>query len=145
MRHKLLSFFHLPPADRLGLLQAWLLLLGVDLGLRWLSFTRLQALLSRAANPHQPDNPAETVRRWLVDLAGRNHLYPMTCLRRALALQWLLARRGVQTRLRFGVKKEANELIAHAWLEREGIPVSEPELVTERYAALQPFLAAQTD
>lgn len=128
-------------------MQAWLLLLGIDLGLRWLSFTRLQAWLHRTANPRQPDNPAEMIRRWrwLVDLAGRNHLYPMTCLRRALALQMLLARRGVQTRLRFGVKKEASGLTAHAWLERDGAPISEPELVTERYAALQPFLAAQTD
>ena len=70
-------------------------------------------------------------------IASRNHLVPMTCLRRALTLQWLLVRRGIQTELRIGVKKNSNQRIeAHAWLEYSGTPIGEPEVVTERYAIL---------
>ena len=55
-----------------------------------------------------------------VKLAARNHLYPMTCLRQALALKALLGGQGIVTNLRFGVRKENDKLLAHAWLEYEG-------------------------
>jgi hypothetical protein len=62
----------------------------------------------------------------------------MTCLRRSLALQWLLRRRGIDTELRFGVRRVAGDpgLEAHAWLERHGHPVSEPEALTGQFTQL---------
>ncbi len=47
----------------------------------------------------------------------------MTCLRQALVLQWLLARRAIATELRIGIRREAGRLMAHAWLELEGAPL----------------------
>ncbi len=74
---------------------------------------------------------------WIVRTAGRNHFHPMSCLRRALVLQWLLGKRGIQTDLRFGARSVEGQLQAHAWLERNGKLVSEPEVVYERFSVLK--------
>ncbi|MFQ5524545.1 MAG: lasso peptide biosynthesis B2 protein, partial [Acidimicrobiia bacterium] len=59
------------------------------------------------------------------------------CLRRTIALAWLLRRRGIATTLRIGVTREGGDLVAHSWLQSE-----EGELFglseTETYALLSP-------
>ena len=43
------------------------------------------------------------------------------CLTQALALQWLLRRRGEKVQVHIGVRKnEDGVFAAHAWLEKEG-------------------------
>jgi hypothetical protein len=59
----------------------------------------------------------------LVAAAAQHHLYPMTCLRQALVLQWLLARQAIPTELRIGVRRDGGRLMAHAWLELAGAPL----------------------
>ena len=127
--------------DRGLLLQAWVLLLAVDLGLRVLPFRRVQALVARGqrgAGDTPAGEAAATSARLerLVGIAARHHLYPMRCLRRALALQWLLGRRGIAAELRLGVRKEADHLAAHAWLECAGRPLGEPPDIDARYVPL---------
>ncbi len=70
--------------------------------------------------------PPDAVRRiaWLTDVTGRRVL-GVTCLTRALAVARLLARRGVATEVRIGVRKVEGQLAAHAWVEREGRPLNE--------------------
>ncbi len=60
----------------------------------------------------------------------------MHCLRRSLALQRMLNRRGIPTTLRFGVRQEATELKAHAWLECDGRPICEMEDIEIHYPPL---------
>lgn len=48
-----------------------------------------------------------------------------TCLTRSLVLQWILARRGIGTELKVGVRNEGDGLQAHAWLECGGVPVND--------------------
>ncbi len=48
-----------------------------------------------------------------------------TCLTRSLVLHWILARRGIGTELKVGVRNEGDGLHAHAWLECGGVPVSD--------------------
>jgi hypothetical protein len=113
------------------LARSWFLLLTIDLGLRLLSFKKVQALLQIGASARSTsDDPASLIRRlgWLVAIAARHHLYPMTCLRRSLALQRLLAGSGVAADLRLGVRKQDGALQAHAWLEWDGQPVGEAGL-----------------
>ncbi len=100
----------------------WLLV--ADLALRALPYRRAAALLSGRLR-RRPDGLVLSDEASLdlaarVDSAARYHLYPMQCLRRALVLRRLLARRGVQSEIRFGVRKEGGRLIAHAWVERDG-------------------------
>jgi len=50
-----------------------------------------------------------------------NKIPDATCLTRAQALQIMLARRGVSTRLMLGVARpNSDEFRAHAWLEKDG-------------------------
>ena len=141
---KLRFALSLPLRDWWLLIQAWVLLLAVDLGLRWLSFHQLQAWLDRYQGGIPKRGEVAQVRpviqhtRRMAEIARRHHLYRMTCMRHALALQWLLARQGVRTDLRFGVNRDSGALKAHAWLEYDGVPIGEPEKITEQFALLTP-------
>jgi len=141
VRRKLGGATTTPRRDWAVLAQAWLLLLAVDWCLRALSFRRVQRLVAlgrRRAGEAAGDTALAIAGRLqkLVDVAARNHLYPMGCLRRSLALQWLLGRRGIVAELRIGVRREGEGLRAHAWLECGGQPVGEPEGVGAEFAPL---------
>jgi hypothetical protein len=135
----------LPPGALLGAARAWLLLLAVDLGLRLFSFRRVQAWAQRSGGNRRSLASAAEARARVrqlseqVDRAADHHLVPMRCLRRTLALQWLLGRAGIASTLRIGVRKEAGRLLAHAWLEKDGLPLTEPQAVTDRFVPLEPF------
>jgi len=125
------------PADLRAFAQAWIVLLAADLSLRVLSYPRVERLFAPAP-ARRAENEEEVARlAWGVAAAARRHLYPMRCLPRALCLCWLLGRRGFAAELRIGVAREGGELLAHAWVERDGRPVGE-EGVAERFAALGP-------
>jgi hypothetical protein len=108
------------------LIRAWWLLLAADLALRWFSFQKVQRLFIAmpAATPSAKFSKAQRIVR-RVDIAARHHLYSMTCLRRALVAQRLLAECGLATELRIGVRKTGPQLEAHAWVEFEGVPIGE--------------------
>jgi len=127
-------------ADYWTLTHCWALLLQADLALRLLPFSLLQrgAISAVDAGDRPPGAAAAEVRRLdrLVRIAARRHLYPMTCLRRSLVLQWLLRRAGIPAELKLGVRREGDGIAAHAWIEYLGQPVGEPEGI-EQYARLQ--------
>ncbi len=129
MRRKLSTARTLSLQDWWTLLQAWILLLAFDLGLRVLPFPLVQkAAALRQKDKHVDSHGAFSQfnnLQWLVRIAARNHLYEMTCLRQSLALQWLLARRGIPAELRIGVRKQTGALEAHAWVECAGQAIGE--------------------
>lgn len=139
MHAKFRSFLSFSPIDRRLFVKAWWTLLEADVRLRRTPFPSVQAW-ALAAGPTRSigADPAVTIRDgWaMVDTAARNHLYPMTCLRKSLALQRLLVRQNIHTELRFGVRKESNQLQAHAWLEYQGQPIGQSEKLTQEYAVL---------
>jgi hypothetical protein len=59
----------------------------------------------------------------------------MTCLRRSLVLQKMLSKRGIATELKIGVRKEAGQLSAHAWVEYQGKSLGEIERVNEQFSS----------
>lgn len=142
IRRKLSRLRDLPGRDRWLLARAAALLMAVDLGLRTAGFVRVRRWLERsgeerAARPVTPERwvEAEAIARVVV-AAARHHLYPMTCLRRALVLERLLAERGIPAVLRIGVRKDKEGFRAHAWVECDGRALSEPEAVERRFASL---------
>ncbi len=141
MLDKLRHAARLSPNDWLYFFQAWFWLLVFDLGLRTRPFPELQAYAAElGAHPAPaPEQTANLIRalKTAVDHARWNHLYPMTCLRRALTLQKMLTKHGLATELKIGVRKEAGQLSAHAWLEYQGKPLGEAERITEIYRPLQ--------
>jgi Transglutaminase-like superfamily len=93
----------------------------------------LHGWLGSPAVAGTPGDLAATASR-MVRAAARNSVFPSTCLERSLALWWLLARRGVAAQLRIGVRKSGEKFEAHAWVEREGQAIDEPEGAHLHYA-----------
>jgi len=115
-------FLGLPAAERWLLIKAALLLGSTKLGLKLLPFRILRRLAgslsgSKAWLPATDRFSAERI-AWAVELVGR--YVPSTCLSRALSAQIFLARRGYPVLLHFGVVKEGERFLAHAWLESGG-------------------------
>jgi hypothetical protein len=137
-------FRRLSCPERGAFLAAMWLLPLTALGLRWLGFRRWQIVLARStrlpglrATGDMGDqaSQAQDIAR-MVRVAARYGPCPATCLHQSLTLWWLLRRRGIASTLRIGVRKEANRLEAHAWVERLGIAVSEAE---DPYLRFVPF------
>ncbi len=122
-------------------MRAWLLLLWVELGLRKFSYARVSHWFTpKQPRQHTPESedPNRLIKRiWqLVDMASRNHILTITCLRRSLVAQRLLSQQGIPVELRFGVKKDGGLIQAHAWLEYQGQVIGDPEQLSKAYEPL---------
>ena len=72
----------------------------------------------------------------IVDIAARHGLYRTNCLKKALALWFLLNRQNIFSVLHIGVQKDEEvSLKAHAWLECGGIPLIDPKDIGEHFAS----------
>ena len=114
--------------ERRLLAQALLLLPVSGLALRLVSLRRWQAILSGFAPRQAP--VAEANREAQPDLAGTvarmvraaavRGPYRAPCLPRAVTVWWLLRRVGLESDIRFGVRRHGDRLEAHAWVECRG-------------------------
>ena len=132
--------------DWLTLVEAWWVLLGFYLALRWLSYDRLRTLIR--LNSDEKADPVRTlaIARRLhkrIYLASRLHLLSMTCLPRAFALRWMLARHGIPAQLRIGIGKTATGILAHAWVDVKGETIGESEDIPERVKILDTMASKQ--
>jgi hypothetical protein len=74
---------------------------------------------------------------WAVGAVNRRLFPDRPCLTQALAARYLLARRGVATRLHIGVARgDGGVLSAHAWLERDGRVLIGGDQSRSRYQVL---------
>jgi len=78
----------------------------------------------------------------MVNAADRHGLVHPSCLVKSLTLWWLLGRQGIPSQLRVGIRKEGGNLEAHAWVERGGTALNEPEERHHHYAAFDAALAS---
>jgi hypothetical protein len=130
--------------DRLrALMLAWLMLPLVDLSLRITSMVRVRRRLGTVSRwlPLEPARDPHAAARAdyrLVAAAARRQPWSMGCLRRTLVLEALLRARGVATDLHFGARREGQGLVAHCWLELDGVPVGESAEDLAHYVPLHP-------
>jgi hypothetical protein len=78
----------------------------------------------------------------MVRAAARYGIGQPNCLKVSLALWWLLARQGIASDLRVGVRKDGEKLEAHAWVECGGVALNEPESPHQHFAAFGAALAS---
>lgn len=139
MRTKLKAWRSLPREDRSNFARAWTYLFVARVALPVMPLPQVGALLDHlpmgSARDARPLPAAHLAR--LVDVAARNHVRPMTCLSRSLALRTLLHRQGGEADLRIGVRREEDRLKAHAWVEQAGAPVGEPADTAGLFAPLE--------
>jgi hypothetical protein len=110
-------------------------LITIQMALHVVKFPRLLAWATRARPRRGVQWPPESIARiaWLVDAGGR--LMRRRCLTRSLTLARLLAQRGLTVDVRIGVRRDADRLEAHAWVECMG------DALNERPRQLQTFAA----
>jgi transglutaminase superfamily protein len=122
-------------------LRATVLLPLVALSLRWRGFRATQATLQRFLSNDNQQSDASLVRRvapltaHMINAADRHGLVHPSCLAKSLTLWWLLARQGISSHLRIGIRKKEEKFEAHAWVERDGIALNEPDEHHYHYAA----------
>src|SRR5438034_2068867 len=138
---RLRRFRALPrPAKGIFLRAAFLLPL-ITISLRLRGFRSTQRFLQSFLSPEKdvpPDAAAESYVKLtsrIVLAAARNSPIRSTCLERSLSLWWLLARQSIETQIRIGVRKDSGKFEAHAWVERGGVAIGEPEASHSHYAA----------
>lgn len=134
------KFLALGAAQRRVVYRALALLPLAAAGIRFLGFQRTRSMLAWLSPPlpASSDSPeAEEVAR-LVAAAARHGPLRATCLPTALVLQSILGRLGTATCLRLGVRLEAGDLQAHAWVEHGGDPLIDAD-VRERFSPFAPI------
>src|SRR5713101_8329822 len=128
------------PARKLFLRATVLLpLVAVSLHLRGFRATQaaLQRFLSNTNPEHDPAllSKDAALTAHMVNAADRSGLVHPSCLAKSLTLWWLLERQGIAADLRIGIRKENEKMAAHAWVERNGTALNEPEDHHRHYAA----------
>jgi hypothetical protein len=106
----------------------------VELSLRRLGARRTASWLSWVIRPEpvQPATPAELEQAarlaYLVAIAGRRGILSARCLSQGLLVRALLRRRGLDAVLQVGVRKDAGQFDAHAWIELDGHTLAQAPL-----------------
>jgi len=147
---KLSTLRSLSWAERRLLAKSAVLVAGVRLILAFVPFRRLYPIMERATSGPR-DSPwdreaaaeiAHTVAR-MVEMASRNSVGQPTCLHRSIAVWWLLRRRGLESELRFGVRKRGEGFEAHAWVEHAGGVVNDQPMTADEYRRLNWLFAGR--
>ena len=69
----------------------------------------------------------------IVSIAARYGFFQATCLRRSLLIWCLLRREGIRSTIEFGIKKTNADLQAHAWVQIDGVVISERDGTYQQY------------
>lgn len=80
----------------------------------------------------------------MVRAAARHGFGNPSCLEESLVLLRLLNVQRIAAQLRIGVKKNAPEFEAHAWVECEGLALNETEALHDHYAPFEAELSGTT-
>jgi len=138
---RLRRFNALPRLAKALFMRAVLLLPLITLSIKLRGFGQTQQLLQRFLHSDPNVAQAEAIESRvaltsrMVLAAARYSPISSTCLERSLSIWWLLGRQGISTQLRIGVRKAAEKFQAHAWVERDGVAIGEPESPHLHYAA----------
>ena len=114
------SFLALSNRERLLVLEAAVLLVGVGAAVRVIAYARVRSALESVPAPLLGGEATPEDVGWAVAAADGAIHSDRSCLVRALVAEAMLERRGRETALRFGVDGADRDLEAHAWLESGG-------------------------
>ena len=100
-------------------------MIATRIGLRVAGYRRWEKLLARFSSGIAAQNivPADLARATAG--AARNLFFQPTCLERSIGLWWMLRRRGINATVHIGGRREGAKFEAHAWVECEGLELSD--------------------
>ena len=125
------------------LISSMVLLPLVALSLRMRGFKQTQNSMQRFI-PEEPNlahlNEAEMKRARviarIVAVAAGHGVYRANCLRKSLVLWWMLARKGIKSKIVFGVQKQSvDNFSAHAWVECGGLNLSDSDEIQQKFGS----------
>ena len=128
-----------------GLLWRSIILLPIiHIALSTLGYARLCGLIEKItplkrSSPQKSESEIiEQARKTarMVSIAARYGLFRATCLRRSLLIWWFLRGQGIRSTICFGVRTNDRQLEAHAWVEINGMVISEWDGTYMGYQAL---------
>jgi len=134
----------LDPEARKTFRRAAMLLPVVKASLRLRGFKKTRESLEKhqvrgSAEPLQAGASREAVlgiSRMVRAAAHYGHVRT-SCLEESLTLWHLLRKQGYAAKLRIGVRKTAEKIEAHAWVEHEGAALNQAEQMHRHYAAFE--------
>ena len=111
--------------------------------LRVFGFNRVLTFLKSLLPAAAPRKTKKTIEPYRDLMKIYYRLFPATdvCLPISLIFWWMLRREGIETKLYFGMQKEQGNLLAHAWIEHDGIPVTADKNVRRKYKSFEVPLA----
>jgi len=148
MLESLRRFSALEPTAQRLFLRALVTLPAVGLSLKLRGFDATRSTLRKTALSAAPGMDPTALDKQIaltshmVNAADRHGPVHPSCLVKSLTLWWLLGRQGITSQLRVGIRKEGGNLEAHAWVERNGVALNEPEERHHHYAAFDAALAS---
>jgi len=145
--YRLRQFYRMPRPDRGLLLLIAIMVPVIEIGLRVAGFKRICSCLRHVAKTTRlTENSAAEIERHrrLLFLFHQQLPFAGGCLARALTLWCLLQRKGIDTDLRFGLRRDDGALAAHAWVEHQGQPLTIDRQVHERYCAFAGSILSQS-
>jgi hypothetical protein len=124
----LLKWCRLNNKDRILILKTFFFLAGIRLGLRLMPLTTIRRFIGRSVRISSGElrhNTQELDKAiWAIESVGNHILGDGPCLTQALAAQYVLTRFNKPSELCIGIAKdERGKLVAHAWVESDGIIV----------------------
>jgi hypothetical protein len=119
------------------LAQALLLLPAVRVALKFVTVAQVQNIVGRALLAPRPSKISPQATARIVRIAAHRGLYRFKCLDQSLVLGWLLRRQGIDARIVFGARKEAEQMEIHAWVEVDGVAIGEDHGVSNRFSPLE--------
>ena len=136
-------FWRLSPESRALVAKSAAALAATWLGLRVAGFRRWKRALlwltprtpSGNARESASAEAARSIAR-MQQTAARHLVFRPNCLEQSLVLWWLLQRRGIPAELRIGARKAEGRFEAHAWVESDGVVLSD---AGERHLDFVPF------
>jgi len=87
---------------------------------------------TKPLSAEQTDTLVDQTVQLVETIAGR-HLTKITCLPRALTITRLLGRRGIRTDLKMGLRREADIVKGHAWVEYNQRPINDADDISTVY------------
>ena len=121
------------PQEWLLVAEAWVALLLARVAIRRWQMGEVLEHLQRVARSHNEETMRHEPIVRAVQRATHLHLVPMLCLPQSVAISGMLARRGVVCEFVIGARPKEGQLDAHAWVERDGVPINSPLDSAERH------------
>lgn len=122
-------------------LQALFLLFIVHISLIVFGLNKTKDFLSRFIPPTKtsPKNQDELINliEIIVKIASRYSRLWASCLRKSLVLWFLLAREGIKSDLRIGVRRNLGKIEAHAWVEVNQVVLNDQPNIAQQFSVFE--------